>query len=332
MTHDDAEEQLSLLIRDSVADIEPAERLGELRARTAATPASRRWWPAAGGAALAAAAAVVTVVALLGNQPTPTVEAPPADRPPASEESGRAVPAYFVGDTPAGPRLYREFQQVADPTPGLAGLALLESGPEDPDYRTMWPEGSFVFVSDPEAGVVEVGLSAEPDLSARPAGMSGLEAALALQQVVLTVSAGFQEPVSVVFGIRDAQVNQLLGVPVEGPLEAAPVLDSLSRVNLSDPAEGQSVGDTLRVNGVANSFEANVFWRIQPAQDDALLSSGNFTALGYLEPRLFPFSGEIDVSSLDPGTYTLIVETDDPSGGAEGGPGVFTDTRTFVID
>ena len=51
-----------------------------------------------------------------------------------------------------------------------------------------------------------------------------------------------------------------------------------------------------------------------------------------MEPRLFPFSGEIDVSSLDPGTYTLIVETDDPSGGAEGGIPVFTDTRTFVIE
>jgi len=47
--------------------------------------------------------------------------------------------------------------------------------------------------------------------------------------------------------------------------------------------------------------------------------------------RLFPFSGEIDVSSLDPGTYTLIVETDDPSGGVEGNA-PFSDTRTFVIE
>ena len=63
----------------------------------------------------------------------------------------------------------------------------------------------------------------------------------------------------------------------------------------------------------------------------AELEGGFFTASGLHGPRLFPFSGEIDVSSLDPGTYTLIVETDDPSGGAEG-PGAFTDTRTFVIE
>ena len=59
--------------------------------------------------------------------------------------------------------------------------------------------------------------------------------------------------------------------------------------------------------------------------------SGFFSATGWMENRLFPFSGEIDVSSLDPGRYTLIVETDDPSGGAEG-IGAFSDTRTFVIE
>src|SRR5665809_136798 len=63
----------------------------------------------------------------------------------------------------------------------------------------------------------------------------------------------------------------------------------------------------------------------------AVVPQGNFTALGYMEARLFPFSGEIDVSSLDPGSYTLIVETDDPSGGAEGF-GTFSDTRTFVLE
>jgi len=309
MTRDNFEDQLASLVRDSVADIEPTERLGELRARTSATPASRRWWPAAGGAVLAAAAAV-TAIAVLGNDPAPTVDPGPFDPPPTAETS--AVAAYFVGDTPEGPRLYREFQPVADATPGLAGLELLESGPDDPDYRSLWPAGSFESVSGPEAGLVTVqlgdGAPAEPS-------------ALALQQVVYTVSAGLQEPVTVDLNNGD----DLLEV-----ISAAPQLDVLSRVNLSDPSEGQVVEDTLVVEGRANSFEANVLWTIE--QDGEVVDQEFFTALGYMEPRLFPFSGEIDVSSLDPGTYTLIVETDDPSGGTEGGIGVFTDTRTFVIE
>lgn len=310
MTRDSTEEQLASLVRDSVADVEPAERLGELRARTAATPASRRWWPAAGGAALAAAAAV-TAIAVLGNDPAPTVDPGPADPPPTAAEAS-AVPAYFVGDTPAGPRLYREFQQVAAPSPGLAGLALLESGPDDPDYRTQWTEGSFVDqVSDPEAGVVQVYLSSSaPEVTA-----------LALQQLVYTVSAGFQEPLTVVLHHHDGVTEEV---------SAAPQLDVLSRVNLSDPFEGQVVEDTLLVQGRANSNEANVLWTIE--RDGQVVDGSFFTAAGWMGERLFPFSGEIDVSSLDPGTYTLIVETDDPSGGAEGGLGVFSDTRTFVLE
>ena len=309
MTRDRTDEQLALLVRDSVADVEPSDRLGALRARTAATPAARRWWPAAGGAALAAAAAV-TVIAVLGDGPAPTVDPGPADPPPTAAETS-AVPAYFVGDTPAGPRLYREFQQVVDPAPGLAGLALLESGPDDPDYETLWTEGSFADrVSDPEAGVVQVYLSSgAPEVTA-----------LALQQLVYTVSAGFQEPLTVVLHHPDGVTEQV---------SAAPQLDVLSRVNLSDPFEGQVVEDTLPVAGRANSFEANVLWRLE--HDGAVVDQGYFTALGYLEERLFPFSGDIDVSSLDPGAYTLIVETDDPSGGAEG-PGVFSDTRTIVLE
>lgn len=308
MTHDHADEQLAFLVRDSVADIEPSERLGELRARTTATPASRRWWPAAGGAALAAAAAV-TAIAVLGNDPAPKVTPGPADPPPTTES--RAVPAYFVGDTPAGPRLYREFQPVENPSPGLAGLELLESGPLDPDYRSLWPAGSFESVSDPQDGLVTVelgdGAPAEPS-------------ALALQQVVYTLSAGLQEPVTVDLNYRIELVELI---------SAAPKLDVLSHVNLSDPTEGQVVGETLYVKGVANSFEANVLWSIEGA--NAGMGSF-FTAEGAMGERLFPFSGEIDVSSLDPGTYTLIVETDDPSGGEEGGIPVFTDTRSFVID
>lgn len=318
MTHED---DLSALLRDAVDGIEPEDRLTELRARTAASSSPRRWFVVAGGAALATAAAV-TAIAVVGNDSATTVRPVGPGPTGATQESPQdpetgpasAVPAYFIGDTPAGPRLYREFQRVIDPAgPGLAGLGLLESGPSDSDYRSLAPEGTFVLdrISDPEAGGVHVFLADDaPELSP-----------LAEQQVVYTLSAGFQEPLWVVFHRGETQTD---------PVSAAPPLKVLSLVNLSDPAEGEVVDGALSVRGVANSFEANVPWTIESADGSQGMGS-SFTAEGYMDERLFPFSGEIDVSSLDPGTYTLIVETDDPSGGAEG-PGAFSDTRTFVIE
>ncbi len=305
MTPHDPDERLAMLMHDAVADVEPADRLGELRASTSSSP--RRWWLATGGTVLAAAAAVTAVAVLGGGQPT-AVDPGPATTPSTPAPVTTAVPAYFVGETPAGERLYREFQLVPDAVPGLAGLGLLESGPSDPDYRSMWPEGSFADrISDPE-GVVHVYLT-----DAAPAEPSEL----ALQQVVYTLGAGFQEPLEVTFH---------RGGTILATVARAPQLDVLSHVNLSDPTEGQAVGGTLAVTGVANSFEANVLWSVEGTD-----LSGSFMASGYMDVRLFPFSGDIDVSSLDPGTYTLIVETDDPSGGAEG-TGPYSDTRTFVLE
>lgn len=306
--------RLAELLTDAVADVEPADTLTALRSRTRRT-SPRRWVLASGGAALAAAA-VVTAIALAGGNPVAILDdRDPVGPGPTVEPTtppSQAVPAYFVGDTPAGPRLYREFQQVVDPTPGLAGLELLESGPDDPDYRSLWPAGSFESVSGPEAGLVTVhlgdGAPAEPS-------------ALALQQVVYTVSAGLQEPVKVDLDNGDDLLEAI---------SAAPQLDVLSRVNLSDPSEGESVdGDVLAFRGVANSFEANVLWELR--QGEAVVDQGYVSAAGWMGERLFPFEGEIDVSSRDPGTYTLIVETDDPTGGTEG-PGAFSDTRTIVIE
>ena len=317
--------ELSRLISDAVSDVEPADRLGQLRARTA-SPSRRPWLFAVGGAAVATAA-VITAIAVVGNDPGPTTDPGPAGTPPTTtapsapststsaptptENEQEAVAAYFVGDTPRGPRLYREFQPVSSPTPGLAGLALLESGPLDPDYQSLWPTGSFDRVSDPESGLVHVYLG-----DAAPAEPT----ALAVQQVVYTVSAGFQEPLAVVFH-RAGQVTD--------EVAAAPPLQTLSLVNLSDPSEGQPVSGTLQVRGVANSFEASVPWQI--TSGDEVVAEYSFTAEGSMGNRLWPFEGTIDVSSLDPGTYTLIVKTDDPTGGAEGfGP--FSDTRTIVIE
>jgi hypothetical protein len=307
------DQQLVDLLRDAVADVEPEAHLADIRARIPRRSTARRWGLVTGAGALAVAATVTAIA--LANGPSPVSTEPDvADDPTGSGGSGEttAVPAYFVGETPAGDRLFREFQAVEGETPGVSGLELLESGPTDPDYTSLWPTGSFEDrISDSGSGLVHVYLT-----DAAPAEPSEL----AMQQVVYTVRAGLQEQVEVAFHRGGEKL---------ATVAAAPQLQILSLVNLSDPSEGLVTRDTLRVEGVANSPEATVLWRIE--QDSTVVADGFFTAEGWMGTRLFPFSEDIDVSSLDPGPYTLIVETDDPSGGSEG-PGAYSDSRSFVIE
>ncbi|HYF72765.1 MAG TPA: hypothetical protein VD864_08075, partial [Nocardioides sp.] len=87
----------------------------------------------------------------VAEDPTPasgsTSDGGASDSPEPSETSEPAddtvaVPVYFVGDTPQGVRLYREFRQVSSADPAAEALALLTSGDAlDPDYRTLFPGG-----------------------------------------------------------------------------------------------------------------------------------------------------------------------------------------------
>ncbi|MFN8194007.1 MAG: Gmad2 immunoglobulin-like domain-containing protein [Nocardioidaceae bacterium] len=343
---DPTDPRLHELIHDSVADIEPGDRLHAIKSRTkVSTMNTRRTWIAAVGASVAVAAAAVVAVAVVNRpgpsaSPTPGPAAssvtqatePSGPSPTAPATSSPAVPAdlvptYYLGDTPQGVRLYREFHVVTDPPADdlSAALAALTSTPADPDYRTAWPEGSFASATFAD-GVISVTL-ADTSLRDRPASMDEETARMAVQQVVFTVQAAVHQRAPVQFRSPDNPIDQVYGVPTAEPIVNDAPLDVLSLVSLSDPAEGSLVTDTLQVSGVANSFEANVPWQILSGSDE--VDHGFFMASGAMEPRLFPFEGSIDVSGLAPGTYTLRVQTDDPSGGEGGGP--FEDTRTFVV-
>lgn len=335
--------ELSRLLTDAVSDVDPGDRLAELRARTSHSP--RRPWLLVSGGAAVAAAAVVTAVALAGGNPVPTTTPDPgtATTPATPQQSEptdptpsegtaveeRAIPAYFLGDTPDGLRLYREFQSLpAEPLDGA--LLLLSDGPVDPDYRTAWRQGQLLSASFDSRAQGLVSVVVDPSVRERPAGMSEAEAEAAVQQVIYTVQAAVQARAPVQFRTLDNPIDQVLGVPTSEPVVQAPPLQTLSLVNLSTPGESAPVtGDSLEVSGVANSFEANVPWSLRDG--DTVVADGFFTAEGWMGEQLFPFSDVIDVSSLDPGTYTLTVETDDPTGGAEG-PGAYSDTRTIVLE
>lgn len=266
------------------------------------------------------------------SEPT---EAPsePTDEPtnepteePTEPSGGAAVPAYWVGKTPMGTRLYREFQRV-DGEPLLAAAELIAGGgqADDPDYRTLWPSVAIESVQ-PTDGLLLVTL-ADDGFTTRPDGMSAKSARLAIQQMVHTLQGVQQERVPVQF-FRPAGPQQLFGLSTDQPFRQAPPLDVLSLVNVTAPAEGDSVsGDTLQASGVASSFEANVPWEIR--QGDQVVLDGFTTADGWMD-RLHPWQASIDVSSLEPGDYTFVALTDDPSGGAEG-PGAFSDTKDVTL-
>ena len=352
------DDRLAELISDAVSGVEPAHRLGDIRNRTKATStmSSRRPWLYAVGGAVIATAAVITAIAVAGgglpgadDDPDPAAQTTPAaeDETPTEEPSspapsasespdsgGGVVGVYFAGDTPAGPRLYREFLPNIDGIEPIAFAvdASLSGAAEDPDYGSLWPSGVSATEVGSSGGAITVRLSGAPaDL---PSGMTKDEAKLALQQVVYSAQAALGE------GRVPVQVENLdggdtlLGQAVAEPLNAASALKTLSHVSLTSPAEGQTVsGDSLAVEGVANSFEANVIVELESSGSSG--SGGGagqpFTAEDWMGDKLFPFSGELDIASLPPGEYVLTASTDDPTGGEEGF-GAFTDSRNITIE
>lgn len=381
---DDLDTRLTRLFQEAVDEIQPTDRLEEIRERTEGTSSRRGWW-VAGGTALATAAAATAIALGQTDQavdpeplpadtpsqtPSPTPEPTPSqaasespsDGPSASPEqkpsadasdepgpgptSGTsepeapvesvAIPVYFPGPGPDGLRLFREWHgaETSDRVATAALLAVARA-PQDPDYEQLWPSGTDA-TAEWDGDVITVDISTDGVDEDLHGGWDGLEpetAELMVQQLIYTVQAAVGEGrVPVRLLLDGSHTDQVLGTPASEELTNAPVLDTLNHVSLSSPEEGAVVDEgSLEVSGAANSFEANVLYQLQRLEGTEIVTQGNFTAEGWAGDKLFPFQGTIDVSDVEPGTYQLIVSTDDASGGAEG-PGAHTDTRTVVIE
>ncbi|HET6937156.1 MAG TPA: Gmad2 immunoglobulin-like domain-containing protein [Nocardioides sp.] len=232
-----------------------------------------------------------------------------------------AVPLYFVGDTPQGPRLFREFQQVATDNPVDEALAILAAGAaHDPDYGSLLPEGTPTVVQGDNSQAIGVNVPVE--WADRPGDMSAKEAALAVQQIVFTVQGALQSRAPVEF--YSDGLTPVFGID-KSSFQADQ--DALAFVNVTEPEEGSIVGDTFTASGVANSFEATVPWEIRD-QGGTKVLDGFSTAEGWMD-KLYPWQTQVDVSSLAPGTYSFVAMTDDPSDGE--GPGPTEDSKTIII-
>ncbi len=306
-------------------------------------PSVRRW---------AGASAVVLLSALVlagcsNDDPVPTVgstrdkggskspkpsQEPAAETSPSastspSEDDGTTVPIYWVGDGPGGePRLFREFRRVqGDPLTEAARLVMGGGRPDDPDYRTLWPETEVADVSATD-GILRVQVPGD-GFTERPDAMTKRDADLAMQQLVYTLQGVQQERIPIQVD-RGGSGVPLLGLPSDVPYEQASALETLNLVNITSPEEGATItAGTLTVTGVANSFEASGPCRLLVDGVETVLQG--YQADGWMEDRLFPFEVDFPLEGIT-GAVVVQCETDDPSGGAEGnGPAI--DTKQITI-
>lgn len=331
LTGDD--QAIRRLLEEAVADVRPPDRLIEIRRRTRrpARP-QRRWLPVVVGAG-AATAAVVAGAVVVGQVGRSGDEGPPV----AQEPQTRAAAVYFVGDVPSGTRLYREFQ----PVPAASGteavteaLARLESdaGPDDPDYQTAWPAGSFDAVSVTDHDVV---VSLSRDATRRPAGVAPADVQLGMQQVVYTAEAALGESLPVSFEYDGAPARLVLGRAVPGPVGRAPQNRTIAPVNISDPSEGSSVdADFLVARGTMTAGVKKVDLQVQNLDDPASSSAIPVTVTGKaihdgtVEVKgMLQWEARIDVHGLGAGRYQLTAKAVRANPMAP----VPMDSRTFVV-
>lgn len=319
--------ELKELLTDAVARVEPGYALDRIRERTG--PTKRRWPYAAGGALVLAVAASVAAFAVVGPGPVPRATDPGSSTSPSDTSSAtttQAVAVYYLGDTPDGLRLYREFRRVPAGDPLNAALSLVFGGkPNDRDYFTGWFPDNF-FGAEVVDGVIRVEIG-DPELMIEHDPPTE-QNAMAIQQVIYTAQAAVQQRLPVRFYFDGNPTSTVFGQPTPEPLVNAPVLDTLALVSLTSPSEGLLVDndEPFVVDGVGNSFEGNIVTRIQRWEGTAVVAQEPAIA-GMGEDRLFPFEVTFDLTDVPPGDYAVISQTDDPS--AEGR--FHTDTRRITI-
>ena len=264
------------------------------------------------------------------DKPKPKPSSDPSETPTSSptDDDGTTVPIYWVGDGPGGePRLFREFHRVqGNPLTEAARLVMGGGQPDDPDYRTLWPEMEVADVGATD-GILLVQIPGD-GFTERPDGMTKRDADLAMQQLVYTLQGVQQERIPIQFQ-REGSDVPLLGLASDVPYEQASALETLNLVNITSPEEGATItGNTLTVTGVANSFEASGPCRLLVDGVEMVLQG--YQSEGWMEDRLFPFEVDFPLEGIS-GEVVVQCETDDPSGGAEGnGPAI--DTRTITVE
>jgi hypothetical protein len=237
-----------------------------------------------------------------GDDPTLSPSPSPSPTPSTSTSntgSEQLLALYFVNDTPRGPRLFREFQQIPVSTSRLeAAVSAVIGGraPRDPDYSTLWPKDATV------ASLSIDGDTAIIDLSFSSLNVGAEGEARAIDQVVWTATAAEPAIKSVRFLRSGKQVESFAGhVDTTGSFSRQPSYEVLAPIWITSVNDGDTVsGKTLVFSGLAQVFEANVQWQV--LQNGKVVIE-RFTTAGEAAPARAPW--KVEVKNLPSGTYTI---------------------------
>jgi spore germination protein GerM len=354
------EELLRRALHEQADDVLPSvDALSRIRRRTSRPPLWRR--PVVLGMAAASVTALAVIVGSswwLGGSsddttttgsdsspsattsPSPSVTESPtpseptetgttSSSPDSAPTRNETVPVYYVTETTRGDRLVREYREVPAPDGPLvaAVTAMLAGSALDPDYnRSVWLPDTRVRGVEVKDDVIEVDFTGATDYT----GVRDEVAQVAVQQLVYTVTAAANDA-----GQNGALPVQILvdGEPADAmwgqfdlsePVGRAPQLEILSPVQIHTPQDGDVVGRSVTIDGVAVSFEGHLDWKI--FDDEGNIVEESFTTTTE-SSTLAPFTFDVD---LEPGTYSVVVTESDPSGGEGAGP--TSDTKNFTVE
>jgi hypothetical protein len=343
------DDRLRRLLSEAVSDIEPADRIEELRASVhpspKVVPMSRphSWYAVAG---IVTTAAVIGVIAYLtsvvgdksttlgptssGGTALPTVIATDTAVPQPSPGHARSlfttVEVYFLGHGPHGDVLFGQPTRVSSGDKPLdAAVGTLMTDPYDTDYRAGWSPGWLVS-AQLHQGLIDVELGSVP--ARRPASMSARTASEVVQSAVYTLQEAAGSHAEVLF-LRSGRVaSTVLGVPTDRPVGAGRAADVLSRMNITRPSVDGLRGHDgrLAVSGTSNGPGGVVILKLvrKTASGEQTVLSRTTTASGSGDSsRLYPWAATLDTSALRPGSYTLVATNADPAGRGH----VASDTR-----
>jgi hypothetical protein len=333
------DDPLAARLRDALhteADMVNPSDDGLQQIRSGIDGSRRPWWRHPAAIAVAAAAvlgvAVGGLAVMLGDDESGTVAADQTSEPETSvastPESTATSPTpsplpvegdvyvYYVMDDGQSPRLYREQRPNPGMSAAMAALGVMfDNAPNDPDYSSLWPDGTGVLDYSVSGDTATVDLSEFVSVGAQAE-------TVAVQQVVYTVTANDPD-VKQVRLLVDGKVPPSGHSDWSEPVSRAPMVDVQGLIWLLTPAQDATVPSPVEITGYGTAFEGTVSWEVRRDGSDEVVAEG-FTQGG----ANGEFDEFTDTVELDPGTYEIRAF----ESSAEDGRPLHVDTKTFTVE